>query len=348
LSDVDHNNAVRRITLALKGPVADVYRGLIPAFRELKGDAFYDSVLASSDMLHGCILIFRKCRDSFSHLLVDNDGRLVADDFVRLRCGRSVHDIIAMIVRTHGKRHFRQELGGDSNDPKSKSGKLYQAMNEYLIHEWQVPLIPHYAPLPADKMLELGPALLEMKTIAEVDDLVTRLGGTPIVNGKSIPMPQPKISAGAEAAPKPPAEPIMVETRSREADFWWETLNDHQVRAALGSLTDAERRELTAAFSSTCEAVRTDILAPLGLSLFQAAVLLTKIYQVMGRAGFAQMFGKPGNPKGVADFGAKLKAKGVNSRTDLRSLGKTAEAVLGQTPRPSSAPRPAADPALRH
>jgi len=347
LSDVDHNKAVRNITEALRGPVADVYRGLIPAFSEMKGDSFYDSVIASPDMLHGCLLIFRKRRDAFSHLLVDAKGREVADDFVRLRCGRSVHDIIAMIVRTHAKRHFRDSLGGDPNDVSSKSGRLYAAMNEYLIHEWQVPLVAHYAPLPLAKMRELGPALLELKTAAEVDAVVAAAGGTPIINGKPVLSIGPPRNGNGNTAIAPPRaeEPILVQTNSREADFWWETLNDAMVRNALGSLSDNDKRELTAAFCSISEATRTHLLGDFSLSLFQGAVLLTKCYQGLGRATFAQVFGKPGSPDTVKAFAVRLKAKNVSSRMDLNTLARTTEANLSTmgraTPRPGG-PRPPA------
>lgn len=327
MSEIEHNAAVRQITDALKGPVAAVFRSLVPAFGDLKGGEFYDTVIGSSDLLHGCLLIFRKRREAFADLLVDAQGRPVNDDFVRLKCGRSVHDIIAMIVRTHAKKHFRAALGGDPNDPSSKAGRLYHAMNEYLIHEWQVPLVPHYAPMPVAKARELGPMLLDLKTAAAVDEVVERS------------------TAPARAAQRPAArtdEPphtvaMVVENHSREEEFWWETLNDPQVRQALGNLADRDMRELTAAFCQLGEGTRGQLLAPLGLSLYQAAVVLGVCHRTLGRAAFGQVFGKPGNPGAVAALGNKLKLKGVGSRTDIRSLARAVEAVLATMPRPSAA-----------
>jgi len=322
LSEIDHNKAVRQITDTLKGPVATVFRKLVPAFAELKGDGFYDAVLSSSDLLHGCLLIFRKRRDAFAHLLVDSRGRTVNDDFVRLKCGRSVHDIIAMIVRTHAKKHFRASLGGDPNDPASPAGKLYQAMNEYLIHEWQVPLVPHYAPLPVDKVRELGPLLLDLKNAAAVQALA--------------PPAKPKPEAVTTSTRQP--EPMLV-SNSRDEEFWWETLNDPQVRQALGNLNERDMRELTAIFCQLGDATRSDLLAPLGLSLYQAAVLLGVSFRTLGRAAFTQIFGKPGNPVTVTAFTAKLKLKGIGSRSDVRSLARQVEGVLATMPRPKSAPQ---------
>lgn len=344
MKEVEHNAAVRQITDTLKGPVAAVFRTLVPAFGDMDGGEFYESVLGSSDLLHGLMLIFRKRRDAFAHLLVDAQGRPVHDDFVRLKCGRSVHDIVAMIVRTHAKKHFRATLGGDPNDPKSKAGRLYQAMNEYLIHEWQVPLVPHYAALPATKMRELGPMLLDLKTAAEVDELVAR---TTAHRTEEAPLETQAKPANANThgavlgAARQQMETMVVESHSREQDFWWETLNDNQVRQALGSLHEADMRELTAAFCQLGEATRAQLLAPLGLSLYQAAVLLGTCHRTLGRAGFTQIFGKPGNSAAVTAFATKLKAKGISSRTDVRTMGRAVEGVLSTMPRPGGGRAPA-------
>lgn len=330
MTEQDHNTAVRTISKALKGPVADVFRNLIPALRDIGGNDFYDAVLTSPDMLHGCLLVFRKRRDAFAALLVDGLGRPVNDDFVALRCGRSVHDIVAMIVRTHAKRHFQFALGGDPNDSRSMAGALYAAVNEYLIHDWQVPLVAHYAPMPVEGMWQLGPGLLDLKTAAEVDAAVRAAGGTPIINGKPV-LSLEHNPAPHHAVPLPSpmaAEPILVDTSSREADFWWETLNDPMVRSALGPLSDSDKRELTSAFCTLSDTTRTELLGAFALSLFQGAVLLTKCHQGLGRASFVQIFGKPGRPDAIKMLADQLRGKRVNSRTDLNTLARTVEPLL--------------------
>lgn len=323
----EHNSTVRQITDTLKGPVAAIYRTLVPALSELSGQQFYDTVIASSDLLHGCLLIFRKRRDAFADILVDSKGRVVNDDFVHLRCGRSVHDIIAMIVRTHAKQHFRASLGGDPNDPKSQSGRLYQAMNEYLIHEWQIPLVLHYAPLPVVKVRELGPRLLDFRTPEEIQALHGNTQAAPVPDA-------PPVQARPTATPR--IEPALLEESSRERDFWWETLNDPQVRSAMGNMSDKDMRELTAAFCHLGDETRSQLLAPLGLSLYQAAVLLGTCHTVLGRAAFTQIFGKPGNGRAVTAFTAGLKRKGIGSRVDLRTLERETRGTLSTMPRPTA------------
>lgn len=338
---VDHNRAAKRIILALKGPVAEVFRDLIPTLRELDGPTFYDSALDRSDLLHACLMVFRKRRDAFVHLLVDEQGREVSDDFVALRCGRSVHDIISMVVRSHAKRHFRTMLGHDHRRDGGAGDDLYAAMRDYLIHDWQVALIPHYAPMPLAHAKRIGPALLDLTSVDLVNAEVTKGGGQPYLNGKAklITLP-PEVSPVATIAATVAAEePILVENHSQEADFWWETLNDPQVRTALGNLADRDLRELTAAFCGLNEATRTQMLGPLGLSLFQAGVLLTRAYQGLGRAPFHMIFGQPGNPAAITELTNRLRLKGVGSRSDLRSIARVVDSSIQSLPR-AAGPRP--------
>ncbi|MEW5729749.1 MAG: hypothetical protein AB1918_18110, partial [Pseudomonadota bacterium] len=153
MPNLDQNTGLQAVVRALKGPVAEVFRKLLPPLHDLPPEDVYALAIANGDLLHGCIQIFRRRRDAFAHLLVDAKGRRVNDDFVRLSCGYTVHDVVAMLTRTHAKRHFQAALGGDPNNPATPAGRMYAAIKEYLIHEWQVPLVPHYAPLPVEKVL---------------------------------------------------------------------------------------------------------------------------------------------------------------------------------------------------
>ncbi|KIL99947.1 hypothetical protein CCC_02736 [Paramagnetospirillum magnetotacticum MS-1] len=304
-----HNDAVRVINDTLKGRVAEVFRALIPAFEGTSGEEFYDLVMANSEMLHGCISIFRRNRSAFRNLLVDARGRPVNDDFVALRCGRSVHDVIAMIVRTHAKRHFKATLGGDPNDPKSKAGAMYKAINEYLIHDWQVPLVPHYAPLPLAKVQEMGPRLLDIRE-AEILDSITAAAAAPSL----IPL----------HAPRPPSQPDLPQREQ----LWWTALNDTAVIKVLGTRPESETRELVAALGEINDLVHADLFARLNLSTFQAAIAMVTAYKLLGRAGFRTQFGIPGKPAVVAAIALRLDKREVGSHTDLKAMPQLMEAAL--------------------
>ncbi|MBI5164967.1 MAG: hypothetical protein HY985_13830 [Magnetospirillum sp.] len=345
MSEVEHNSAVRQIMETLRGPVAEVFRKIIPGFGELSGEEMIEAVLGNSELLHGCLMIFRKKRDAFAKLLVDAEGRQVNDEFVRLRCGRSQHDIVAMIVRTHAKRHFKEALGGDPNNPRSSSGRMYAAINEYLIHEWQVPLVPHYAPLPVASVLELGPALLDIREALTLDSIsddpslarnFIRPANAKPTSAARINRPPMDSAVGSlvdedlNLTPEPGhggnAQPAMV--HGKEDEYWFETLNDPLVRSAVGINTEREMREMTAVFVQMGDATRSQLLAPMSLSLPQAAVILAMAYRLWGRAGFVKVFGQPGNPSAVAALGRKLELQGVTSRMDVRMLARKVEGVL--------------------
>lgn len=329
VGETGHGDAVRFINETLKGPVAEIFRTLVPAFGRIEGEEFYDTVMASSELLHGCISIFHRHRDAFRNLLIDARGRAVNDDFVRLRCGRSIHDIIAMIVRTHAKRHFRKTLGGDPNDPTSKAGRLYQAMSEYLIHDWQVQLVPHYAPMPVHKVQEMGPRLLDIRE-AEMLDAITAASAPPPVRAlPDSPPPLPprfEVQVPAGAGPSRQAKPSFSGTAQEE--FWWEAITDRNVTAVLGSRSGHEMRELVAALAGVNDAVRSELFAGLSLSTLQAAVCLTTAFRVMGRNGFGAVFGMPGKPQMVSNIALRLKKRNVGSRTELKALAGLAEGAV--------------------
>jgi hypothetical protein len=337
-----HNEAVRDINETLRGPVADVFRGLVPAFGDINGSEFYDMAMGNSDLLHGCIRIFRLHRDAFRALLVDARGRPVNDEFVRLRCGRSVHDIIAMIVRTHAKRHFKAVLGGDPNDPTTKAGRLYQAMNEYLIHDWQVPLVPHYAPMPLYKVREMGPRILDIRE-AELLDAITakaqagqqglapegaRFEVKPPPADEPATPPSSTTVVARRGRPFMPVAEVEVFSGTPQEEFWWQALTDRSVVNVLGQRSGHEMRDLVAVLAGVNESVRSELFAALSLSTFQAAVCLATAFKVLGRAGFAAIFGNPGKPALVATIAVRLRQRGVGSGTDLKALARIAESSV--------------------
>ncbi|RAU20951.1 hypothetical protein CU669_15865 [Paramagnetospirillum kuznetsovii] len=340
-----HGDAIRFINETLKGPVAEIFRALVPAFGDIAGPDFYDTVMASSELLHGCILIFRRHRDQFRSLLVDARGRPVNDDFVQLRCGRSVHDIIAMIVRTHAKRHFKETLGGDPNDPKSRAGRMYQAMNEYLIHDWQVPLVPHYAPMPVEKVLEMGPRILDVREAELLDAITAAASGwssPPPSHGLPATRPPlpPRFEVGAPAQSATvvarrggafmPVASVQSFSGTPQEEFWWEAMTDKKAVEVLGSRSGHEMREMVAALAGVNETVRSELFAGLSLSTVQAAVCLSTAYRVMGRNVFNQVFGMPGKAQMVEAVAGRMRKRNVNSRTELKALvGLTEGAVRG-------------------
>jgi len=123
MTSTDSPDAVarREVSRALKGPVAETFRKLLPPLASVP-DA-YKAIMESPVLLDGCFKIFRAKRDIFAEFLVDVDGNPVAEDTVRLKCGRSVDEVIGMVVRT-GMRSFAESHFGDPIDPAKVKAKV--------------------------------------------------------------------------------------------------------------------------------------------------------------------------------------------------------------------------------
>lgn len=349
---VDRAARVRLVADTLKGPVAKVFRDLIPAFKAFTGEQFYSIAMSNGTILHGCLLIFRHRRNSFAHLLVDARGRVVRDDFVRLSCGKTVHEVITLIVRTHAKRQFRASLGGDPNDFASEAGQMYQAIKEYLIHEWQVPLVPHYSALPVDMVLDMGPELLDIREPKKLDAIAA--AAAPPAKPKAVAVPTPPAAAPPPPSPPAPAAaPVAVVVEpppaprapapakavawnkdaapadlSDQQEFWWEVLRDVQLAAVLGRLDEWEKREFVTALASCNEATHQEIFGGLMLSMPQAAACMIAAYRTLGERSFKLVFGSPGRPQTVAIVAQRMRTRNLGSRTELRALYKAMDGLV--------------------
>lgn len=111
--------ARREVSRVLKQEVAEKFRQLLPPLAPVSDP--YKAIMESPELLDGCFKIFRAKRDLFAEFLVDADGNPVHDDASRLKCGRSVDEVIGMVVRT-GMRTFAENHFGEPIDPaKSKT-----------------------------------------------------------------------------------------------------------------------------------------------------------------------------------------------------------------------------------
>ena len=104
----------KEVARILKGPVADRMRSLIPPLAN-NPDAF-KTVMESPELFDACLKLFRFKRDLFGEFLVDQNDAPVADDDVRLKCGRSVNEVIGMAVR-QGMRSYAEIFFGDPVAP---------------------------------------------------------------------------------------------------------------------------------------------------------------------------------------------------------------------------------------
>lgn len=155
---VQRARTIRTINEQLSGPVLDVYKGVLPKLQPLS----YEEVLASPEVVDGCMMLFDKQRDLFRKLLVDAGQQPVSDDDAPLWCGRSINDIRLLVVRTTAKKYFRTH-GDRFGDVKEHSERSDGPVNAGLLNRlfdlvsrlWQgKPL--HPPPRPAPKKAKSG------------------------------------------------------------------------------------------------------------------------------------------------------------------------------------------------
>ena len=206
---------IEAIRGALEGPVIDVFRREIAELKQLPRPAAYDAVMNDPKMLDRCFRLFRSRPDLFSNVVVNGDRKPVVEDHAVLSCGRTLAEAVALVVRASARRYFRAKLDfrrlkpiapklplmtrvaislGLADAPVVKkapkigtrSEALYNAIREYLHFEWQILLIPHYAPMTPALVANLGPRLMEIREAAELQALAVpgsmpRDGRTPLL-----------------------------------------------------------------------------------------------------------------------------------------------------------------------
>ncbi len=227
----EDTRAIGRINGALRGPVTDVFRQLIPDLRARTRRDAYERIMNSPHMAATCFHEFRARPELFRTLVVGPNAAPVTSDDQMLSCGRTLAQVIALVVRAIAKRHFRARLviirrpavpqkakspglfavvfGAFKPPPPSprpvrreysRADALYQALRAYLLFEWQVGLIPHYASLPVSLVDELGPRILEYRDVEQIEALVR----SPHTAGMETPPAQ------KAPLPTPPDEPAVA------------------------------------------------------------------------------------------------------------------------------------------
>jgi len=93
----------KEIVTTLKGPVCQRLAKVIPVLAA--SEDVYGTVMSNLDLLYACLQLFHRMREPFQDLLVDTAGVPVTTDDVALRCGRSIDEIIGMIVRSGARAY---------------------------------------------------------------------------------------------------------------------------------------------------------------------------------------------------------------------------------------------------
>jgi len=298
----DSAAVVFRINAALQGPVVDILGQFLPELNALPRDQAYERTLDDLGLLSRCFAVFRRERHRFRHVLVDDRRRPVNDDTSLLSCGRSLAEVISMVVRTAAKRHFRRALApAPPLAARSPADELYDAIKAYLLHEWQVPLVPAYARMEPALVRRVGARLLDAREpeslarlIADPDAIAPAhapaVGAAPATGARASGSRHPQTANLAE---------ILDESQTRlRPEAFTQSLLDPDVRAVL---PNADHIVSSAA---TLRAVGAGPAAALveGLALRkdQLAVMLLVAHDSIGGTVFGRLFGTRADPELVS------------------------------------------------
>lgn len=340
----DVGAAVRRVNETLQGSVLETLCQFVPDLKAVPRERAYDRVLADLGLLERCFNAFRDQRASFRDVLVDSQRNPVADDQAMLSCGRTLEQVVAMIVRTAAKRHFRRRLNprplpGQAKPQRlldkvagflkreqsaakpavaahrtsGKAEELYEALKANLRHEWQVPMVPTYADMSPNLARALGAKLLD---ITDKDHL-RRIIEDPAEAAALFDV------ADAPAGPSAGAK----DQRARLSDILaaggsrlkLEAFNFALREERLRGLVKSGRRMslMTEVLSGVCGGAAKILVAELGLRLDQLALVLLVAHEVMGANEFGRCFGPPGDPAKLMRFTHKIRQAGMTQDMGL-------------------------------
>jgi hypothetical protein len=248
---------------------------------------------------------FRAFHDNpqaFADLLRGPGDQPIGNDNEPLSCGRTLADVVSLIVRAVAKRYFRAKLGlKQSPAPAQKapanlidrlsqllkpgppprkirkipsqSDRLFMAMRDHLLFEWQLRLIPHYVGLPLSLVQGLGSRILDFREIEDIQWMVR--------TGQMLPAPRHREQEDPPSATTARLEPAeQTERSSPPMTPKW---------AATPPGVDRERY-VAAVLGRVNVKLAKRLLQELGLNPRELAVVLLCAYQSLPKADY-QRFG---------------------------------------------------------
>jgi hypothetical protein len=339
-------SAAKRVHETLRGPVIDIFIKNLPAFDGLSRAAAFDMIIGHHKLAEECFRLFRTRPDLFDDLLVGRNGERVTDASQPLYCGRSLDQVIALVVRAVAKRHFLKrfapprvvepipvpptlwqqlkmllEKPPPPARPRRKATRgdsLYRALSNHLLYEWQLPLIPHYTPLPVSMVRKLGARMLEFR---EANQLKTLLLEGPPPEPTPAPTPAPESNLSVESAAAAKAVPL-----SAKAEKMWKVA----VALNLGKMFGIDEREMrrTVAHASAIGSPVVSAIGNSGLKMKEAVVLLCTMVRSLGFAKMGEFFGNNADPRLIAAFSEQLREEGIAAMNDTLNVREHAERIV--------------------
>jgi hypothetical protein len=172
---------------------------------------------------------------------------------------------------------------------------LFQALRDFLLFEWQLPLIPHYVVLSPTLVRALGARILEFRSAEQIRDLAEQ--GTPAEpSAPGLPATvAAERSPPAALAPRPELRPAAPVEGAKPGPSVL-----HQVNGWLV----------------------LHLAKELGLSKQQLAACFMRAHEILPKQEFARFVASGPTDQDVARFLAAARKAGLNGTTNLTDCGE--------------------------
>lgn len=349
---MDGGDAIRKVNETLRGPIFEILARHVPELNRLPAARAYERTLDDIGLLQRCFAAFRAHREAFRAVLMDARQQPVDDDSTLLACGRSLEQVVAMVVRTAAKRYFRRALAPDGHhavnaarararmpakgfahrmkslfrevhqtsathrpEPaRSRADELYDAIKARLLHEWQVPLVPTYASMTPTLVRALGDKLLDIRDPA----LLRRIADDPAEAAHLFDAPAQAAAVTAPVRKEERARLSHILTpdgRRLRAEAFAAILLRPDVRAELGGAPQG--LHLTETLRGVGAMAAKLLVAELGLRPEQLAVMLLVARHRIGPELFGRVFGVPGEVELIMRITQKARQSGLSHQSTL-------------------------------
>lgn len=354
----DTDKAINRVNGALRGPVTELFQDLIPQLRACTRKEAYERIMNNPRLAATCFREFRERPDLFRTLMIGPELQPVTSDDQPLSCGRTLAEVITLIVRAIAKRYFRSRLGllrsrallrpkrsspvdiilawfrPPPPPPKAlrrdvtRADALYHALRDSLRYEWQVALIPHYAHLPISLVREMGPRILQYRKIDQIQALAN--------SGKLPPADPAPTEVAASPAPSVPASPVATTppprrssgtTASRSEMMW--TISQS---LRLPALFDCDERQMrqTIAIANGVGLPALAALTSAGLRPSATTVAACTIVRRIGTTRLMTLLGPSPSPAFLQRLVQLMRERNVKSLSSPIAIKEAVEDILVQ------------------
>ncbi|HTH18155.1 MAG TPA: hypothetical protein VL974_15970 [Magnetospirillum sp.] len=303
---------VATVRTVLRRDIADVLRDALPALAMVPREKVYDRVMDDPHLLHQAFQLFRARPELFKHMVITPERAFPTSDGDVLWCGRTLAEIIALVVRACARRYFKKRLSGPKprplpmpkvglfqgicislgladppKRPKLKrrpnpAEQLYNSIRDLLHFEWQVPLIPAYAALSPHLVTKLGEGLLEFRDPLKLQVLADQSAETALVDGKV-----PLLLDSAQRL-------ITPNTDTINAEVLWNVSQKMRMAALFPGYDTSDMRRAVSLVAATSPAALKHLLPVLGDDIRKFTLYLFTAYGKFGPGRYRQVLGADG------------------------------------------------------